>query len=413
MACELYCAANAVKTAGIGFRSSLLSLCSHDSAIVAAKNEIVFHQWTLPSADERSAEGSLSCPIELESPTVTTVATLPCAFNATEVVSIAGMTSSGFAVGSACGKVWVGGLDTVTASVAELGHCSIADPTAGPAHTHLSRSAGGVFAAAHSSSKCARLLGMPPPGSKQLHTPFATQLADTVTCVAAIHAPAIANAPVLAAGCAQLCSVWDSRAAGVAAAGSSGQHAKAAASLSPTSGALVHARWCGEWGVTGGLVTMSDSGLVELWEPRTWRVAEQWRAPAKYSTQRLAASADAKFVWSTGTDNDVLAGQLALGELGAAGDKSTWKVARGGAGLGREVNRGGYTGPVDTDKTPDRIKEGRRKGFHGGARWGGGDVLQEAAGGCAAADSSPQTCTLAALTERGQLYIVRHAHAMS
>ena len=222
----------------------------------------------------------------------------------------------------------------------------------------------------------------------------------------------MANAPILAAGHAQAGCIWDSRAP---AATQQHSHVAAAATVSPTSGSLVHMRWCGEWGVAGGLVTLTSSGIVELWEPRTWRVAEQWRAPAKYSTRRLAVSDDAKYVWSAGTDNDVLGGQLALGELGVATTQGSWKVSRGGAGVGRDVNKGGYTGPgAAVDNTPDRIKEGRRKGFHGGARWVGMDVQHDSsqAGPEAAAAPQTDTYTLAALTERGQLYIVRGAEAM-
>ncbi len=331
----------------------------------------------------------------------------------TELVSTPELAPGAFAVGSACGRVWLG-THTEQGETAELGHASIGESTAGPSHSILSAASGGVFAAAHSSSMCARLLSLPAPGRLELSTAFSTQLPNAVTCTAAIHAPSMVNAPILAAGCAQGGCIWDVRAKGSTAA-QEGKHVTAAASIAPTSGNMVHMKWCGDWGVVGGLVTMSSSGIVELWEPRTWRVAEQWRAPAKYSTTRLAASSDAKYVWSAGTDNDILGGQLALGELGVAVSPGSWKVSRGGAGPGRSVNKGGYTGPnAQVDNTPDRIKEGRRKGFHGGARWVGMDVLcfGSSAPGSAAAQAGQDECTLAALTEKGQLYIVRNAHQM-
>jgi len=412
-ACELFCAPGATESAGIGFKASVLSLCSADSALVASKHEVVKHSWTLPeSSTSAESAGTLSCPAELHGLLTEPVVTLPKSFVATEIVHTHGIVPGAFAVASACGKVWLGAPGS-TAATHELGHASVADASAGPSDTLLSPAAGGVFAAAHSGSKRACLLSLPSAGSLALQQPFATALPNTATCVAAIHAPSMANAPILAAGHAQAGCIWDSRAPGAT---QQRAHAAAAAAISPTSGQLVHMRWCGEWGVTGGLVTMSTTGIVELWEPRTWRVAEQWRAPAKYSTRRLAVSDDAKYVWSAGTDNDILGGQLALGELGVPTSQGSWKVSRGGAGVGREVNKGGYTGPeAGVDNTPDRIKEGRRKGFHGGARWVGMDATLGGAAAAAAASAAAgqhSEFTLAALTEKGQLYIVRNAQLM-
>ena len=393
---------------GMGHGISQLGMLSPVSAVVVQGNSVHQVQWEPFSGSAES--DSLRTPHASPAASSTRVLELPTSVFLCDVqVATHDGAAHSVALADTGGLVWLGGVGE-TGDLAEVGWATLGSPSgnaaAGRGHVSASVGATGpaVVAGAHSASQTGGLWSVGEGGGLTPLVAVGTPAAPT--CVAAMAAGALADAPMMVVGTADEALVYDSRISGTSGASGSGP----CSSLKPSAGSLVHMLWVPEGGAAGSLLTLTGKGIVERWDPRVWRPQAVWRAPCKYTAERMGASASGSQVWVAGTDNDVLAGHLPGQEADAQATQPAKRQRRGGGGTGREANVGGYTGPAPAaaaastvDNTPARIKAGRQSGFRGGARWVGFDVWS-------ADVQSP--CVASGVSEAGVLYSVAGAEGM-